>query len=166
LATLLAIGYPEQGTAGQAAEELRRLHHDLLVAHDAIAVITRDAQGEYVVITSHHPVVNDASWGMFWGPLFGLVFFVPVFGTAIGAGLGGLFGKIERSGINRAFQQQARDMVRPGTSALFVLTGQVDADAVLAALARFGGTPLRFPLTATQAADLQEAIHGRLSASV
>jgi uncharacterized membrane protein len=126
----------------------------------------RDTRGEYRVTTSHHPVDDDASWGMFWGLLFGLLFFVPVFGTAVGAGLGGLFGKIERGGINRAFQQQARDMVTPGSSALFVLAARVDPDAVVAAIGGFGGAVLRSTLTSTQAADLQEAIHGRLSASV
>jgi uncharacterized membrane protein len=166
MATVLAIGYSDESTAGQAAEELRRGHQDVLVPHEAIAVVARDRTGEYRVTTSHHRVDEGESWGMFWGLLFALLFFVPVFGTAVGAGLGAVLGEIERGGINRAFQQQARDMVRPGSSALFVVARTVDPEAVLAAIASFGGRVVRTSLTDSQAAGLQEAIHGRLSATV
>ena len=83
-------------------------------------MIVRDKEGKYKVTTSHHPVGVGASWGMFWGLLFGILFFVPVFGMAVGAGLGALMGKVEKTGIDKQFQQQVRDMVHPGTSALFV----------------------------------------------
>jgi uncharacterized membrane protein len=102
---------------------------------------------------------------MFWPLLFGLLFFVPVFGTAVGASLGGLFGKIEKCGIDRAFQQQARDMVRPGTSALFVVASQVSAESVFAALGSFGGTALQSSLTQQQEARLQQALYGSLWAT-
>src|SRR5690242_21420441 len=76
MATLVAIGYDKEGTAAEAAEEVRRLSQDLIIEPDAVAVITRDAKGEYHVTTSHHAVGVGASWGMFWGLLFGLLFFV------------------------------------------------------------------------------------------
>jgi uncharacterized membrane protein len=163
LATVLAIGYPDEGTAARAAQELRRLRRDLRIEPDAVAVIARSAHGEYQVTTSHHPVGDGASWGMFWGLLFGLLFFVPVFGTPVGAALGALFGKIETNGINRAFQQQARDMVKPGTSALFLVTSDVDPDTAVAALSKFDGATLQSSLTTAQEAKLQDAIHGSLS---
>ena len=166
LASVLAIGYPEEGTAARAAEEVRRLRQDLRIEPDAVAVIERSACGEYRMTTSHHPVGDGASWGMFWGLLFGLLFFVPVFGTPVGAALGGVFGKIERNGINRAFQQQARDMVKPGTSALFLVTSDVNPHTAVAALGKFGGAILQAPLTAAQEAELQHAIHGSLSTAI
>jgi uncharacterized membrane protein len=166
MATVLAIGYPEGGTAARVAEEIRRRRGELRIEPDAVAVIARTDDGEYRVITSHHPVAEQASWGMFWGLLFGLVFFVPVFGTAVGPSLGSLFGEIEQAGINRAFQQSARDIVEPGTSALFLLTRSVDPDVVASALEGFGGTVLRASLSDGQEAKLLEAIHGRLSATV
>ena len=166
MATVLAIGYLDEAAAAQAAREVRRLSDELLIQPDAMATIARDVHGEYRVATRHHPVADGASWGMFWPLLFGLLFFVPVFGTAVGASLGGLFGKIEKCGIDRAFQQQARDMVRPGTSALFVVASQVSPESVFAALGRFGGTALESSLTQQQEARLQQALYGSLSATV
>ena len=59
------------------------------------------------------------------GLLFGVLFFIPVFGMAVGAGLGALFGKIEKTGIDKQFQEQVRDLVKPGTSALFLVVEKV-----------------------------------------
>ena len=67
MADLIAIGYPDEGTAEQAAEEARGMARDLIIEPDAIAVIVRDNEGKYHVHTSHHPVGAGASWGMFWG---------------------------------------------------------------------------------------------------
>ena len=58
---------------------------------------------------------------MYWGLLFGVLFFVSFFGLAIGAGLGALMGKVTKSGIDGAFQEQVRDLLKPGTSALFLM---------------------------------------------
>jgi uncharacterized membrane protein len=165
LATLLVIGYREEITAAQAAEEIRRLRQALLIQREAVAVVARDTSGVYRVQTSHHPVDDGASWGMFWGLLFGLLFFVPEFGATVGTGLGGLFAKIEQSGIHRAFQQQARDMVAPGTSALFLVAERVEPEELLAALAKFGGTVLKLSLTQAQVEGLQETLHGSLLAT-
>ena len=85
MADLIAIGYPDEGTAEMAADEARRLAQDLIIEPDAIAVIVRDKEGKFHVHTSHHPVGAGATWGMFWGLLFGLLFFIPFFGLAIGA---------------------------------------------------------------------------------
>ncbi len=121
MADLIAIGYPDETTAFAAADEARRLAADLIIQPDAIAVITRDEDGGYHVHTSHHPVGAGATWGMFWGFLFGLLFFIPVFGMAVGAGLGALMGKFAETSIDKQFQDQVRGLVRPGTSALFLV---------------------------------------------
>src|SRR5205823_5590784 len=110
---------------------------------DAVAVIVCDADGRYNVTTNHHPVGGGASWGMFWGLLFGVLFFIPVFGMAVGAGLGALFGKIEKSGIDHEFQKQVRDLLKPGTSALFLVVEKVTPDKAVERLREFGGTVLK-----------------------
>jgi uncharacterized membrane protein len=123
-------------------------------------VIVRDKEGKYHVHTSHHAVGGGATWGMFWGLLFGLLFFVPVFGMAVGAGLGALFGKIEKSGIDKEFQEQVRDMLQPGTSALFVVVEKVTPDKAVEALSQYGGTVLKSSLSKDAEHELQEALHG------
>lgn len=160
MSTLIAIGYPDEGTAAEAGAEAQRLAKDLIIQPDAIAVISRDEDGRYHVTTNHHPVGTGATWGMFWGLLFGLLFFVPVFGLAIGAGLGALMGKVEKTGIDKAFQQQVKDMVQPGTSALFLVVEQITPDKAIAALSRYGGTVLKSSLSETAEKELQDALHG------
>jgi uncharacterized membrane protein len=97
---------------------------------------------------------------MFWGLLFGVLFFVPVFGMAVGAGLGALLGKVEKTGIDREFQDQVRDMVQPGTSALFVVVEKVTPDKAVEGLRRFGGTVLKSSLSKDAEHELQDALHG------
>ncbi len=160
MADLIAIGYPDETTAEQAAEEAQRLARDLIIEPDAIAAIVRDKEGKYHVHTSHHPVGAGATWGMFWGLLFGVLFFVPVFGLAIGAGLGALMGKITKSGIDKAFQDQVRDMIKPGTSALFLMVEKVTPDKAVEALSKFGGTVLKTSLSKDAEKELQESLHG------
>ena len=160
MADLIAIGYPDEGTAEMAADEARRLAQDLIIEPDAIAVIVRDEEGKFHVHTSHHPVGTGATWGMFWGLLFGLLFFIPFFGLAIGAGMGALMGKITKSGIDREFQDQVRGLLQPGTSALFLMVEKVTPDKATEALSQFGGTVLKSSLSQEGEADLQEALHG------
>jgi uncharacterized membrane protein len=160
MAELVAIGYPDETTASLAAEEVQRLAQDLIIEPDAVAVIVRDKEGKYHVHTSHHAVGGGATWGMFWGLLFGLLFFVPVFGMAVGAGLGALFGKVEKTGINKEFQEQVRDLVQPGTSALFVVVEKVTPDKAVDALSQYGGTVLKSSLSKEAEKELQDALHG------
>ena len=160
MADLIAIGYPDEATAELAAEEARRLARDLIIQPDAIAVIQRDAEGKYHVHTSQHAVGAGATWGVFWGLLFGLLFFVPVFGMAVGAGLGALFGKIAKSGLDKQFQDQVRDMLKPGTSALFLMVEKVTPDKAVEAMSKYGGTVLKTSLSKEGEKELQEALHG------
>jgi uncharacterized membrane protein len=160
MSILVAIGYPDETTASAAADEVGRLAEDLIIQPDAVAVVSRDADGKYHTTTNHHSVAGGATWGMFWGLLFGLLFFVPVLGVALGAGLGALMGKVEKTGIDAQFQKQVRDMIKPGTSALFLIVGQVTPDKAVRALSKFGGTVLKSSLSDKAEAELQTELHG------
>ena len=165
MSTLIAIGYPDETTATQAADEAERLAADLIIQPDAIAVIRRDTSGKYHVTTNHHAVAGGTTWGMFWGFLFGLLFFVPVLGMAVGAGMGALMGKVEKTGIDKAFQQQVRDMVEPGTSALFMVVEKATPDKAIEALGKYGGTVLKSSLSKDDEAELQRELHARQAAA-
>lgn len=165
MSTLIAIGYEDETTAGAAAQEVQRLAKDLIIEPDAVAVITRDAEGKFHVTTSHHPVGRGATWGLFWGMLFGLLFFIPVFGMAVGAGLGALLGKIEKADIDKEFQDQVRAMLKPGTSALFLVVEKVTTDKAVKALSAYGGTVLKSSLSEKAEAELQQALHGTVPAT-
>jgi uncharacterized membrane protein len=98
---------------------------------------------------------------MFWGGLFGLLFFIPFFGMAVGAGLGALMGKVEKTGIDKDFQDRVRDMLQPGTSALFLVAEKVTPDKAVDALSKYGGTVLKSSLSKAAEKDLQDALHGQ-----
>lgn len=157
---LVAIGYPDEATAEAAADEARRLAKDLIIQPDAIAVIVRDKDGSYHVHTNHHTVGAGATWGMFWGFLFGLLFFIPVFGMAVGVGMGALMGKLTKTSIDKQFQEQVRDMLQPGTSALFLMLEKVTPDKAVDAMSKYGGTVLKTSLSNKDEQELQDALHG------
>ena len=159
MAELIAIGYPDETTAYEAEKEAQRLAHDLILEPEAIAAIVRTEDGKFRVTTNHHAVAGGASWGMFWGMLFGLLFFVPFFGMAIGAGLGALMGKLEGSGIDKEFQEQVRDLMKPGTSALFMIIDKATPDKAIEAMSKYGGTVLKTSLSKEAEAELQKALH-------
>jgi uncharacterized membrane protein len=157
---LVAIGYPDETTATAASLEAQRLSKDLILQPDAVAAIIRDREGKFHVTTNHHAVAGGATWGMFWGMLFGLLFFIPFFGMAVGAGLGALMGKMTKGAINKEFQDQVRDLLQPGTSALFLVLEHATPDKAVEALSQYGGTVLKSSLSKETEAELQEALHG------
>jgi len=161
MSDLIAIGYKDTTTAMQALDEVDRLRGDLLIEADAAAAIIRNDDGKYRVVTNHHEVGMGATWGMFWGMLFGFLFFVPVLGMAVGAGLGALFGKMAKSSIDKEFQEQVRDMLEPGTSALFLIVEKVTPDKAVEALSAYGGTVLKTSLSKETEQELQDALHGQ-----
>jgi uncharacterized membrane protein len=165
MADLVAIGYDDEETAGQAEQEVERLTDDLLIQPDAVAVIARDGDGNYKVQTNHHVVGAGTTWGMFWGVLFAALFFVPVLGMAVGAGLGALMGKVEKIGIDEQFEDQVRDMLQPGTSALFLIVEKVTPDRAVEALSAYGGTVLKSSLSRDAEAELQDHLHGAPAAA-
>jgi uncharacterized membrane protein len=80
---------------------------------------------------------------------------------AMGAAFGALGGKLAKSSISKEFQEQVRDQMQPGTSALFMIVEQMTTDKALAGLSPFGGTVLKTSLSDEDQAEIQEALHGQ-----
>jgi uncharacterized membrane protein len=160
MATLVAIAYPDQTTAEDARQTVQGLEADLVIQADQVAAISRDQQGKYHVTTTHGGASTGggAAWGGFWGLLFGLLFFIPFAGMALGAGLGALFGHLGEKAIDKEFQEQVRNEVKPGTSALFMIIEQMTPDKAIAALKQYGGTVIKTSLSEEDTAKLQEAL--------
>jgi uncharacterized membrane protein len=160
MATLVAIGYGDEATAEQARETVQGLEADLVIQADQVASISRDAEGKYHVHTTHGGASagGGAIWGGFWGFLFGILFFIPFAGLALGAGMGALMGHFGEKGIDKAFQEQVRDQLKPGTSALFMVIEQATPDKAIAALQQYGGTVIRTSLSDEDTKKLQDAL--------
>ena len=160
MATLVAIGYADEATAERARDTVSQLESELIIQADQVASINRDLDGKYHVHTSHGGASagGGAWWGGFWGFLFGLLFFIPFFGLALGAGMGALFGHFGEKGIDKAFQEQVRDQLQPGTSALFMIIEQATPDKAVAALSQYGGTVIKTSLSDEDTKKLQDAL--------
>ncbi len=157
---LIAIAYDDTTTAMSAMDEVHHLAEDLVIQPDAVAAIVRSDDGKYRTITNQHEVGAGATWGLFWGFLFGILFFVPVLGIVLGAGMGAIMGKITKAEIDKGFQDQIRDALQPGTSALFLIVEQMTTDKATEGLAKFGGNVIKTSLSKEAEAELQEALHG------
>ncbi|MDH5314631.1 MAG: DUF1269 domain-containing protein, partial [Actinomycetota bacterium] len=86
-------------------------------------------------------------------------------GMAVGAGMGAVMGKVAKSGIDEGFQNQVRDMLKPGTSALFIVFEKVTADKALEALSKFGGTVLKTSLSGEATAEINKELHGEAASA-
>ncbi len=95
--------------------------------------------------------------GAFGGMLFGLIFFIPILGMAVGAAIGALSGLFNDYGIDDNFIKSVRSNVNEGSSALFLLTGEVTVDRVKEALKGQMGTLIRSNMSREQEEKLREA---------
>jgi uncharacterized membrane protein len=95
---------------------------------------------------------EGAWYGAFWGMLLGWIFFVPFLGAAMGAAVGALSAHFADYGIGKDFLEQVRSKVTEGSSALFLLLGQVTTDRVVEA---FKSAP-KFEVIASNLSHEQE----------
>jgi len=79
--------------------------------------------------------------------------------------MGALMGKLTKSSIDKQFQEQVRDMLKPGTSALFLMLEKVTPDKAVDAMSKYGGTVLKTSLSKDDEQELQEALHGGAAAA-
>lgn len=94
--------------------------------------------------------------GAFWGLLFGILFFCPILGIALGASMGALSGSLADYGINDDFINDVKSKVTEGTSALFLLTGDVTLDKVQQSLGDINAELIQSNLSNEQEAKLRE----------
>ena len=76
----------------------------------------------------------------------------------MGAGLGALLGHMSETGIDKAFQQQIREYLQPGTSALFMMIEHASPEKAIAALQQYGGTVIKTSLSEEDTKKLREAL--------
>ena len=138
----------EQGLS--IAVNLQKQH--LLEIQDA--AIATWPKGKKKPKTRHGADACAGAWyGAFWGMLLGWIFFVPFLGAAFGAAAGALSAHFADYGIGNDFLAKVRSKVTEGTSALFLLVGQVTTDRVIEA---FKAAP-KFEVVASNLSHEQEA---------
>jgi uncharacterized membrane protein len=164
---LWALGYDDPTRAKEVRAEILRFEniHGLHVI-DAIAV-TRLQDGSFTLQRDDAPTTTTGILGFgFLGLLIGLVVLEPLAGAAIAATLGG-FSVVSagRIGIDDGFLNEVKELIKPGTSALFLLTKTDNPEGVLYHIRGLGGTVLKTNVHADLAQQVQEALHATRAAS-
>lgn len=117
--------------AQQAEATLLALQkQELIQVHDAAVVTWPEERKRPKTQQLNNLTGAGALSGTFWGMLFGLLFFVPFLGAAVGAAAGAIGGSMADVGIDDKFIDDVKSEVKPGTSALFLLSSDAVVERV------------------------------------
>jgi len=131
VSTLTVWKFEDPAGAEQALETLQGLQKEHLIeVYDGATVAWEPGAKKPKTRQMHSTTAGGALGGAFWGLLFGLIFFIPILGAALGAGMGALMGSMTDVGIDDEFIDKVRSEITPGTSALFVMTGNAVQDKI------------------------------------
>ena len=157
-AHLWAIGYDTMDRAAQVREEVARLSESqCLTLNTAVAVRYPDGlltlNGEpFACFPSFH---GHTCAGILAGLALGAP---PLTGPAVGALLRATGGTAAEFGIEESFISEVQALMKPGTSALFVLDQVGDMPAMLRGIRGLGGTVLRTNVDVKRAKLIQSAL--------
>jgi uncharacterized membrane protein len=155
-----AIGYDDVGRADRVREEIIRLGWDkpYLILED-IAVVVRHPDGTFTLNREPFTAVAHITGLTLVGLLAGLVTAMPLAGEALGAAVGGVNTAVAAAvRIDAEFVRDVERMMKPGTSAPFVLDDQGDMDVILHSIRGRGGTILKTNVDLERARLIQSAL--------
>ena len=147
---LWAIGYDDMGRADQVRDAISRLGWDTgqagkyLILLD-IAVVVRHPDGSFTFDRKPFPGVANILACTAVGFLAGLVVAAPLTGATMGALVGGVGTAASATsvGISADFVREVEGLMKPGTSALFVLDDEGNMEVILHTIRGLGGTVLK-----------------------
>ena len=146
---LWAVGYDDVERADQVRDEITNLGWGsgqaakYLILSD-IAVVVRHADGSFTLDRKQLPGVANILACTGAGFLAGLVLAAPLTGATIGALLGSVgTAAATQAGISEDFIRDAEALMKPGTSAVFVLDDSGDMEIILHKIQGLGGKVLK-----------------------
>lgn len=159
---LWALGYADMARANQVKDEIIKLGwgEPYLLLSD-VAVVMRHPDGSFTVDRECFPAGANVLATSAVGFITGLVLGVPITGAAVGALLGGLGSTVSSAvGIADDFVREVETMMKPGTSALFVLDHEGDMEMILHKIRGLGGTVLKSNVDVERAKLIQATLAG------
>jgi uncharacterized membrane protein len=164
---LWAVGFDEISRAEAVRDEITKLAWDpgqggkYLILLDA-AVVARHPDGSFTLAREPFPAIGNILSCSVVGFLAGLVVAAPLTGATVGAFVGGAgtLASAAQAGISADFIQEVEKMMRPGTSALFLLDEEGNMDVTLHAIRGLGGTVLKTNVDLERAKLIQSTLAG------
>ena len=161
---LWAIGYDDMTRAEQVRQEITELGWGAgmagkyLILGD-IALVVRHQDGSFACDRKPFRGVANILAATGAGLLAGLALAAPLTGATIGALLGSAGTAVAtHAGISEDFIHEAESMIKPGTSALFVLDQTGDMEVILAKIRGLGGTVLKTNVDVERAKLIQSTL--------
>ena len=161
LGHLWAIAYDDMGRANQVRDEITTLGWDknYLILLD-VAVVVRHPDGSFTFDRKPFPAAVNILGCTAVGFLAGLVLAAPLTGATIGALVGGAGTAASAAtlGIGDDFVREVEGLMKPGTSALFVLDDEGDMEVILHTIRGLGGTVLKTNVDLERAKLIQSTL--------
>ena len=158
---LWAVGYDNIERANQVREEIISLAWDkhYLILQD-IATVVRNPDGSFTLNREPFPTATNVVGCSVVGLLAGLVVGAPITGATIGAMVGGTgsVAVLASAGIGDDFIKEVEQLMKPGTSALFVHDDEGDMEVILGAVRGLGGTVLKTNVDMERARLIQSTL--------
>jgi len=122
-------------------------------------VVVRHPDGSFTLNREPFPAASNVLGCSVVGFLAGLVLGAPLTGATIGAMVGGAGTAVSASvGIGDDFVEEVKGLMKPGTSAIFVLDDEGDMDVILHAIRGLGGTVLKTNVDLERAQLIQSTL--------
>ena len=164
-ARLWAIGYDNMERADQVLDVITGLGWGPGIAGSSlalldIAVVVRHPDGSFAIDRKPFPGVANILACAGAGFLAGLVLAAPLTGATIGALLGsaGSAAAATHPVISEDFIRDVEALMKPGTSALFILDNGGDMEVILHAIHGLGGTVLKTSVDLERAKLIQSTL--------
>jgi len=163
-AHLWAIAYDDKKRAEQVRDVITQLSWDSGQGGKAlnlldIAVVERHPDGTFTVDRQPFPGVANILGCTVVGFLAGLVVAAPLSGATLGAMVGGAgTAAAAHVGIGEDFIREVENLMKPGTSALFVLDTEGDMEVILHSIQGLGGTVVKTNVDLERAKLIQSTL--------
>ena len=162
---LWAIGYDNMERADQVRDEIINLGwHKHYLQLDDVAVVVRRPDGSFTFDRKAFPAASNVLGCSVVGLVAGLVVGAPLIGAAVGAMVGGAgsVAALASVGIGDDFVREVKQLMKPGTSALFILDDQGDMEMILHTIRGLGGTVLKTNVDLERAKLIQSTLAAAL----